>query len=242
MPETTNKPAKKQIRPIDIINNENGVYTKDEIKRAWVGLLSTQPPKSWIKERIENNKSIPYLPIERSEQLMDKLLMFPSTKITNSGMGTTNVYNKKTQQFQQKTLAFMNIELRYYNHGIDDWVTTSGTASMEVAGGFSFELIFPKLKAEAYKNACKSIGNIFGRRLGRDDMVMTDADISIRKTTKAEIKPDRELLIKQLKDQDAYDEALSWIGSNGYGSFDEVPDDMIIEMIKDTAEVDNGSL
>ena len=241
MAETTNKPVKKQIRPIDIINNENGVYTKDEIKRAWVGLLSTQPPKSWIKERIENNKSIPYLPIERSEQLMDKLLMFPSTKITNSGMGTTNVYNKKTQQFQQKTLAFMNIELRYYNHGIDDWTTTSGTASMEVAGGFSFELIFPKLKAEAYKNACKSIGNLFGRRLGRDDMVMTDADISIKKTTRAEIKPDRELLIKILKEQGTYEATLSWLGSEGYGSFDDVPDDMIISMIKD-CEVEDGTL
>lgn len=241
MAETTNKPAKKQIRPIDIINNENGVYTKDEIKRAWVGLLSTQPPKSWIKERIENNKSISYLPIERSEQLMDKLLMFPSTKITNSGMGTTNVYNKKTQQFQQKTLAFMNIELRYYNHGIDDWTTTSGTASMEVAGGFSFELIFPKLKAEAYKNACKSIGNLFGRRLGRDDMVMTDADISIKKTTRAEIKPDRELLIKILKEQGTYEATLSWLGSEGYGSFDDVPDDMIISMIKDS-EVEDGTL
>lgn len=241
MAETTNKPVKKQIRPIDIINNENGVYTKDEIKRAWVGLLSTQPPKSWIKERIENNKSIPYLPIERSEQLMDKLLMFPSTKITNSGMGTTNVYNKKTQQFQQKTLAFMNIELRYYNHGIDDWTITSGTASMEVAGGFSFELIFPKLKAEAYKNACKSIGNLFGRRLGRDDMVMTDADISIKKTTRAEIKPDRELLIKILKEQGTYEATLSWLGSEGYGSFDDVPDDMIISMIKDS-EVEDGTL
>ena len=241
MAETTNKPVKKQIRPIDIINNENGVYTKDEIKRAWVGLLSTQPPKSWIKERIENNKSIPYLPIERSEQLMDKLLMFPSTKITNSGMGTTNVYNKKTQQFQQKTLAFMNIELRYYNHGIDDWTITSGTASMEVAGGFSFELIFPKLKAEAYKNACKSIGNLFGRRLGRDDMVMTDAGISIKKTTRAEIKPDRELLIKILKEQGTYEATLSWLGSEGYGSFDDVPDDMIISMIKDS-EVEDGTL
>ena len=241
MAETTNKPVKKQIRPIDIINNENGVYTKDEIKRAWVGLLSTQPPKSWIKERIENNKSISYLPIERSEQLMDKLLMFPSTKITNSGMGTTNVYNKKTQQFQQKTLAFMNIELRYYNHGIDDWTITSGTASMEVAGGFSFELIFPKLKAEAYKNACKSIGNLFGRRLGRDDMVMTDADISIKKTTRAEIKPDREQLIKILKEQGTYEATLSWLGSEGYGSFDDVPDDMIISMIKDS-EVEDGTL
>ena len=242
MAETTNKPAKKQIRPIDIINNENGVYTKDEIKRAWVGLLSTQPPKGWIKERTtENGKSVPYLPIERSEQLMDKLLMFPSTKITNSGMGTTNVYNKKTQQFQQKTLAFMNIELRYYNHGIDDWTTTSGTASMEVAGGFSFELIFPKLKAEAYKNACKSIGNLFGRRLGRDDMVMTDADISIKKTTRAEIKPDRELLIKILKEQGTYEATLSWLGSEGYGSFDDVPDDMIISMIKDS-EVEDGTL
>ena len=237
----SNKPAVKKIRPIDIINNENGVYTKDEIKRAWVGLLSTQPPKSWIKERIENNKSIPYLPIERSEQLMDKLLMFPSTKITNSGMGTTNVYNKKTQQFQQKTLAFMNIELRYYNHGIDDWTITSGTASMEVAGGFSFELIFPKLKAEAYKNACKSIGNLFGRRLGRDDMVMTDADISIKKTTRTEIKPDRELLIKILKEQGTYEATLSWLGSEGYGSFDDVPDDMIISMIKDS-EVEDGTL
>ena len=242
MAETTNKPAKKQIRPIDIINNENGVYTKDEIKRAWVGLLSTQPPKGWIKERTtENGKSVPYLPIERSEQLMDKLLMFPSTKITNSGMGTTNVYNKKTQQFQQKTLAFMNIELRYYNHGIDDWTTTSGTASMEVEGGFSFELIFPKLKAEAYKNACKSIGNLFGRRLGRDDMVMTDADISIKKTTRAEIKPDRELLIKILKEQGTYEATLSWLGSEGYGSFDDVPDDMIISMIKDS-EVEDGTL
>ena len=241
MAETTNKPAKKQIRPIDIINNENGVYTKDEIKRAWVGLLSTQPPKSWIKERIENNKSIPYLPIERSEQLMDKLLMFPSTKITNSGMGTTNVYNKKTQQFQQKTLAFMNIELRYYNHGIDDWTFTSGTASMEVAGGFSFELIFPKLKAEAYKNACKSIGNLFGRRLGRDDMVMTDADISIKKKTRAEIKPDRELLTKILKEQGTYEDTLAWAGTEGYGSLDEVPDDMIISMIKDS-EVEDGTL
>lgn len=237
----SNKPAVKKIRPIDIINNENGVYTKDEIKRAWVGLLSTQPPKSWIKERIENNKSIPYLPIERSEQLMDKLLMFPSTKITNSGMGTTNVYNKKTQQFQQKTLAFMNIELRYYNHGIDDWTITSGTASMEVAGGFSFELIFPKLKAEAYKNACKSIGNLFGRRLGRDDMVMTDADISIKKTNRTEIKPDRELLTKILKEKGTLKDTMDFLGANGYGSLDEVPDDMIISMIKES-EVEDGTL
>ncbi len=237
----SNKPAVKKIRPIDIINNENGVYTKDEIKRAWVGLLSTQPPKSWIKERIENNKSIPYLPIERSEQLMDKLLMFPSTKITNSGMGTTNVYNKKTQQFQQKTLAFMNIELRYYNHGIDDWTITSGTASMEVAGGFSFELIFPKLKAEAYKNACKSIGNLFGRRLGRDDMVMTDADISIKKTNRTEIKPDRELLTKILKEKGTLKDTMDFLGASGYGSLDEVPDDMIISMIKES-EVEDGTL
>jgi len=53
-----------------------------------------------------------------------------------------------------------------------------------VAGGFSFELIFPKLKAEAYKNACKSIGNLFGRRLGRDDMVLTEETIAVKKKDK----------------------------------------------------------
>ena len=227
------KPA-KVIRPIDIINNENGVYTKDEIKRAWVGLLSTQPPKSWIKERVENNKSIPYLPIERSEQLMDKLLMFPSMRITNSGMGTANIYNSASKEFKQKTLAFMNIELRYFNHGIDDWVTTSGTASMEVAGKFSFELIFPKLKAEAYKNACKSIGNLFGRRIGRDDMVLTESEISIKKNQRGEIKADRELLIQILKEQGTYEDTLAWAGSEGYNSFDDIPDDIIINMIKES--------
>ena len=242
MTESTNKPVKKEIRPIDIINNENGVFDKNQIKCAWVSLLSTQPPKGWIKERVEkNDKKIPYLPIERLEQLMDKLLMFPSMTITNSGMGSTNIYDKKAEKFVQKTLAFMNIELRYYNHGIDDWTTTSGTASMEVAGGFSFELIFPKLKAEAYKNACKSIGNLFGRRLGRDDMVMTDADISIKKATRTEIKPDRELLTKILKDKGTLKDTMDFLGANGYGSLDEVPDDMIVSMIKES-EVEDGTL
>jgi hypothetical protein len=177
-----------KIKPIDIINNIEATYTPQQIERAWVGLISAQPPIQWLKNTNpakpdneymkQGGKLIPYMPIEILEMLMDKLLMFPKIKITNSGLGQIQTDDKT------KTLAYMNIELEYYNHGKDEWAYTSGTASMEVTGKFKWDLVFPKLKAEAYKNACKSIGNLFGRRIGREDMVMTEDSIAIKKKDK----------------------------------------------------------
>lgn len=182
----------KALKPIDIINNIDKIYTSEEIERAWVATMSAQPRKDWLKNidpknpdnkwmKDNDGKLIPYMPIEILEKLMDTLLMYPQLKILSS-----HCWQAQTENCL-KTLAHMDVELKYFNHGINDWCYTSGTSSMEISGKQSWTLIFPKLKAEAYKNACKSIGNIFGRRIGREDMIVTDETIVVKKSTKEKI-------------------------------------------------------
>lgn len=185
----------KKAKPIDIINNIDKDYTPAQVERAWVETLSTQAPKQWLKN-VDKSKPdnpfmkdgkgnlIPYMPIEITEMLMDKLLMHPQWKITNSGLG--QVQSEKGL----RTLAYMNVELKYFDHGLNDWCYESGTASMEVSGNFQWSLVFPKLHAEAKKNACKSLGNLFGRRIGREDMVITEEQISVKKSAKEKVMED----------------------------------------------------
>lgn len=189
---------KTALKPIDIINGKGTDITPAQIEGAWVQLMSAQPPKKWLKNtnpqnpdnpfmKDSNGRLIPYMPIEMCENIMDKLLMQPQWKITNSGIGSVQSYDKKSGCSIVKSLAFMNVELKYYNHGLKEWAYTAGTASMEISGNFQWNLAFPKLLAEAKKVACKSLGNIFGRRIGREDMVVTEESISIKTSKKEEI-------------------------------------------------------
>ena len=185
----------KPVKAIDIVNNVDQVYSKTQIASAWIEITSSQPPSAWVKNNnpqapdnqfMKDGKGnlIPYMQIQTIEMLMDKFLMFPKLKITNSGIG--QIHTDKGQ----KSLAYMNVELEYFNHGLDAWSYTSGSASMEIKGNFQWNLVFPKLKAEAFKNAAKSIGNLFGRRIGQADTVMTESTISIKK---------KDLIINELK-------------------------------------------
>lgn len=130
-------------------------------------LLGAQPDKRFIKKNPYANQA-EYLPIGYIEAKLDQIFRgLWSTEITHEGVAA-NGYT-------------VSIKLSVYHPIANVWLARAGigASAFEVAKGASpidftqinakgIEKIIPKAKTEAFKNAVKSLGNIFGRNLNRE--------------------------------------------------------------------------
>lgn len=194
-------------KPIDVLMGEFQKYTKTQRQVAFLEILSAQPPKSWVKntdEKKPDNKYmkdakgrlVPYIDISRMWWIMDTLLMNPRLEILS--MKTERVVLEESvftdqngvqhKQYTSKDFSVCTVRLHYYHHGIELETYVDGIAAGEISGNQKVELVYPKVRAEAAKNAMKNIGNILGRSLDRDDLVITQDSVPwTRKSAKEKL-------------------------------------------------------
>ncbi len=182
---TETKPrAKKEIavqkpKPIDVLISE--FSTSKEKQVAFLEVLSAQPPRQWLRNTDQNNPDnpfmkdrngtlIPYLDVQRQWYVLDMLLMQPRLEILKY-----DVQQLVNDKGMYVSYAVCTVRLHYIHHGLGQDTYIDGVAAEEIGkGNQKLSLVFPKLKTEAFKNAVKSIGNIFGRSLDTgDEFVIT---------------------------------------------------------------------
>lgn len=139
-------------------------------------LLNQNPPQQWIKQHNyltvkRGEKWVPYeyLPVERTELLLTRMYF---------GQWSTVNY-KWTQVFNE---IAGSIELELIDPMTGRLIKRTGAAAIQIMQDKdakvhqfnetkkpnALETGFPKLKAECFKNAAKSLGNLFGANVGRD--------------------------------------------------------------------------
>lgn len=154
------------------MENENDLRISLE---RFLTKLSKLPDLNVLK-KTPDNKAF-YLPIDHVETSLDELFF-----------GLWETTNFKYQVISNEVTA--SIELRFFHPIAKTWITRSGAASISImvdkapeglAGQErnrwaldvsnkkpnALDMGLPKLKADCIKNACQSLGNIFGRNINR---------------------------------------------------------------------------
>jgi hypothetical protein len=134
--------------------------------RTYRHILDSQPPKSIVK--YHKFGKFEYLPITAVERLLDGLFDGWTLEILREGHVLNGFY-----VVVRLTVKIPNSEKRLVADGIGfaEFQTAKGAAPTDfskIIQGAGV-LAIPKAKAEALKNAAKSLGALFGRNLARDD-------------------------------------------------------------------------
>lgn len=144
---------------------------------GFIKILSQAPPKEAVQKRYDGVK---YLPISYYEATLDKLFF---------GLWSTEILEAK--QILNEVICRVQLT---YTHPINNKVyTRGGVASVQIMQASktkilelpqhkipnALEMCLPKAKTEAIKNACKSLGKIFGRDLSRKQEHVTASTLLI---------------------------------------------------------------
>lgn len=159
-----------EVRNAIELNKKNTVVSPDLAKKILVE-LNQEPPQNEIQiNKMANNSK--YLPISFIETKLDELFY-----------GLWNTKNFRTLVVANEITGC--IDLEFYAPWADRWITRTGCGSVQIqlksiekGGSGNITHIedkiantltkdYPHLKAECIKNACRSIGKIFGRDLNR---------------------------------------------------------------------------
>lgn len=131
-------------------------------------ILSTPPPKHWIKEHpyVKDHK---YLPIDKVEHLLRKIFKKYNIEITGQGPSFNGVYVTVRVHYFNPALNAMQ-----YQDGIGaiQLQTAKGTSPADLANinNGALSMAYPIAKSLAIKDACDLIGPIFGANLNRRDI------------------------------------------------------------------------
>lgn len=129
--------------------------------------INKKPHSTWVRTDPINKTE--YLPISKLEMLLDEYFF-----------GQWSTSNIQTQVFANEILVSLELTLV---HPVTGWVITRlGAASIPIQQDKGAKVTdveakkknalvknFPAAKAMAFKNACKTLGKMFGRDLNRDD-------------------------------------------------------------------------
>lgn len=132
-------------------------------------ILSTPPPKAWVKEHpyVKNHF---YLPIDKVEHLLRKIFKKYNIEITGQGTSFNGVWVTVRVHYFNPALNAMQ-----YQDGIgaSQLQTSKGTSPADLANinNGAISMAFPIAKSLAIKDACDLIGNIFGANLNRRDVM-----------------------------------------------------------------------
>jgi len=153
-----------------LATTDTAIETKRAIKELsdkFLKKLST-PPKPTAIRKNEYAGNSKYLPIAYIESQLDRL--FP---------GTWQIKNITYQQLLNAVIVTVDLLVKHPISG--EWLTFVGIAASDVQTKKGSKILdadtispqalqrdIPKVKAEALKNACKSLGNAFGRNLNRN--------------------------------------------------------------------------
>jgi len=158
----------------------NDLYT-DKVATVkadqFMALLNHEPKAEWVKIHpfIKNYK---YLPIERIEYLLKTIFKSYRIEITGQGQSFNGVWvTVRVHYLHPVTGEWM------YHDGIGaaQLQTKSGTspADLQNINNNALGMAFPIAKSEAFKNACKSLGKLFGSDLNRKEDIEYVADVTL---------------------------------------------------------------
>jgi len=174
--ETPSTQVTKQEPPklptiIELFDDSLEVAGKQEGLNA---ILSTPPPKKWIKEH-PYIKGHLYLPIDKVEHLLRKI--FKSYRIEITGQGTA--FNG----------VWVTVRVHYFSPVTNqmEWHDGIGAIQLQVKKDTSpadlaninngaVSMAFPIAKSLAIKDACDMLGNVFGANLNRRDVIQFEPD------------------------------------------------------------------
>lgn len=131
--------------------------------------INTEPPQNLIKiNKFANNTK--YLPISFLEMLLDQI-----------SLGNWEITDFEYQVIANELVG--TIKLKYYHPIFKKMIERVGAGAVQIqtrAGSDPYNVNnkiintltkqMGQLKAECFRNACKSIGKIFGRDLNREDV------------------------------------------------------------------------
>ena len=182
-------PAKK-ITITDLLDESQIVeFQKQDIYNS---LLNENPPQQWvkqhpyIKQEVEINgekKKVPYfyLPIDKVEFLLRRIFKRYRIEVLREGTAFNGVYVVVKVHF------FDPVNMDW------DWRDGIGAIELQVKAGSSpsdlaninkgaLSMAFPLAKTLAIKDACDTIGRIFGADLNRRDTLSYTLDPKITET------------------------------------------------------------
>lgn len=172
----------------DIVKDVDEAFKNDQFKL----LVNQPPPKEWQMINKYANNSV-YLPIDKVEYLLDKIIqewkieILECKQLFNSVMTTVRVHYKNP------------VSNQWFFHdgvGCSELQTKAGTGNLtpdfaNINKG-AVEMAAPISKTMAIKDACDHIGRIFGRDLNRKNIIEFEQSYSkpleVPKVTEDEIK------------------------------------------------------
>lgn len=154
-------------------------------------LINQPPPAKWAKTNPYANNS-KYLPIDKVEFLLRKIFKDVDIEVLRESV----MFNAVT----------VTVRIHYTHpvtgkRGFKDGVGASqiqvkkGTSPADMANinNNAVEMALPKAKSQAIKDACDTLGRIFGSDLNRKDIIVETIDENLQ-NKKFEIERDRMLL------------------------------------------------
>lgn len=141
-------------------------YDTQAVEKVYRAILSTNPPKQIVK--YHKYGKFEYIPITLVERLLDGLFEWWQPEIIREGHVINGFYVVVRLRAKipksDKILVADGI-------GFAEFQTAKGATPMDYTQLMpgAGVLAVPKAKAEAIKNAAKSLGNLFGRNLARND-------------------------------------------------------------------------
>lgn len=131
-------------------------------------LLNQQPPETWInKNTLANNSK--YLPIDKTEFLLDKIFQEWRIEVLREGTMFNSVY--------------CTVRVHYLNPVTGKWSFHDGvgakdlqhdkdtTLSMDTIKPAAVQMALPTAKSLAIKDACDHLGKLFGRDMNRKNTI-----------------------------------------------------------------------
>lgn len=182
---------KKQMKEVVLDTPMPNVGELSPEQQTLYAKLNAAPdPKAIRKNKFAKGAS--YLPIGHIEALMDSIFGPTNWKVSEPTIQLIGASTKKEgQAYATCTLVVSVINTQFAS---PIWIERSGASSGFVEHG-TITTVAAKLKAEAFKNACKSLGKVFGRDLNRDyqETISDDVNLVVEEDTIKAIETIQEL-------------------------------------------------
>lgn len=152
----------------ELYENSEITERKDQLNY----LLNQQPPKSWIKRNKFANNSL-YIPIDRAEWLVKRIFKHYKVEVRE----VKQLFNGVTCTVRLHYQHPITGEWSYHDGvGAAQIQTKKGSSPADLANinNNAVQLVVPIAKAEAFKNATKQFGRLFGSDLNRESQTNYD--------------------------------------------------------------------
>jgi len=144
---------------------------------ALMVLLNQQPKPEWVKVH-PFIKEYKYIPIERIEFLLKTIFRQYRIEVLREGTSFNGVYVVVRVHYLH---PLTNTWEFHDGIGASQLQTAKGTspADLQNINNGALSMAFPMAKTLAIKDACDSLGNLFGADLNRKDVISYELDLTL---------------------------------------------------------------